>query len=242
MTTSIDRNSPVPLYYQVKQSLLEKLGNGTWKPGDLVPSEQELQETYGVSRITVRQALTELTHEGRFERHRGQGTFVANKSLVHNPSKRVSITELMNQQGITPDWQIRQRDFVTPLPNISEALGVRSNSKVYFVDFLLYADKEPIGRHLTYITKPVAESGNAASLSDLELGAFFRALPNREGTQINRTIQAVPASSEEAKLLKLRTGQPILSIEVTYADADGTPLEHLRANYRGDRFKFQLDI
>jgi GntR family transcriptional regulator len=95
---------------------------------------------------------------------------------------------------------------------------------------------------LTYITKPVAESGNAASLSDADLGAFFRALPNREGIQLNRTIQAVPASSEEAKLLKLRTGQPILSIEVTYSDADGNPIEHLRANYRGDRFKFQLDI
>jgi GntR family transcriptional regulator len=240
--TTLDRNSPVPLYYQVKQRLLEKLGDGTWKPGDLVPSEQELQETYGVSRITVRQALSELTHEGRFERHRGQGTFVANKPLVHNPSKRISITELMREQDIEPVWQIRQRDFVTPLPSIAETLGIRSNAKIYFVDFLLSADKEPIGRHLTHLTKPVAESGNVASLSDLELGAFFRALPNREGIQISRTVQAVPASSEEAKLLKVRAGFPILSIEVTYTDKNGNPLEHLRANYRGDRFKFQLDI
>lgn len=239
---TLDRNSPVPLYYQVKQSLLEKLENGIWKPGDLVPSEQELQETYGVSRITVRQALSELTHEGRFERHRGQGTFVASKQIVHNPSKRISITELMRQQGIEPEWKVRQRDYVTPLPGIQEKLTLRSNSKVYFVDFLLSADKEPIGRHLTYLTKPLAEAGNIVSLSDDDLGIFFRALPNREGTQISRTIQSVPASSEEAKLLKVRAGFPILSIEVTYSDADGTPFEHLRANYRGDRFQFQLDI
>ena len=239
---TIDRNSPVPLYYQVKQSLLENLENGTWKPGDLVPSEQELQETYGVSRITVRQALSELTHEGRFKRHRGQGTFVANKQLVHNPSKRVSITELMREQEIEPVWQIRQRDFVTPLPNIAEALGVRSNSKVYFVDFLLSANKEPIGRHLTYLTKATAEAGTVASLSDLEVGEFFRTLPNRDGIQVSRAIQAVPASSEEARLLKVKAGFPILSIEVTYSDANGNPIEHLRANYRGDRFQFQLDI
>lgn len=238
---TLDRNSPVPLYYQLKQILLEKLETGTWKPGDLVPSEQELQDTFGLSRITVRQALSELTHEGRFERHRGQGTFVANKQLVHNPSQRISITELMRQQGIEPVWQIRQRDYVTPLPHISEMLSVRANAKVYFVDFLLSADKEPIGRHLTYLTKPVAESGNVASLSDVELGDFFRGLPSREGTQIKRTVQAVPASTEEAKLLKVRAGFPILSIEVTYSDANGTPLEHLRANYRGDRFQFQLD-
>jgi GntR family transcriptional regulator len=239
---AIDRTSPIPLYYQLKQILLEKLESGIWKPGDLVPSEQELQESYGVSRITVRQALTELTYEGRFERHRGQGTFVANRQLVHNPLKRISITQLMREQGIEPVWQIRQRDFVSPLPHIQEQLGVHSNSRVYFVDFLLFANQEPIGRHLTYLTKAVVESGNAASLSDLELGDFFRALPNREGIQIHRTVQAVPASSEEAKLLKIRTGVPLLSIEVTYSDADGTPLEHLRANYRGDRFKFQLDL
>jgi len=238
----LDRNSPVPLYYQVKQILLEKLDKGTWKPGDLVPSEQELQELYGVSRITVRQALTELTHEGRFERHRGQGTFVANKQLVHNPEKRISITELMRQQEIEPEWIIRERDFVTPLPNIQERLGVRSNSKVYFVDLILHADGEPIGRHVTYIPKVVAETGNVASLSDAELGSFFRTLPNREGIQLNRTVQSVPASSEEAKLLKIRAGQPILSIEVTYSDTNGKPIEHLRANYRGDRFKFELNI
>ena len=167
---------------------------------------------------------------------------MANRPLVHNPAKRISISELMRQQDIEPEWQIRQRDFVTPLPNIQEQLGVRSNSKVYYVDYLLYADKEPIGRHLTYLTKAVAESGNVASLSDDDLGSFFRALPNREGTQINRIVQAVSASSEEAKLLKIRTGQPILSIEVTYSDMNGKPIEHLRANYRGDRFKFELDI
>jgi GntR family transcriptional regulator len=240
--TLVDRTSPLPLYYQLKQILLEKLESGEWKPGDLVPSEQELQDTYGLSRITVRQALSELTHEGRFERHRGQGTFVANKPLVHNPSKRISITELMRGQGIEPVWQIRQRDFVLPLPHIQEQLGARSNSRVYFVDFLLLADQEPIGRHLTYLTRAVAEAGNVASLSDLELGDFFRALPSREGIQIRRTIQAVPASAEEGRLLKVRAGTPILSIEVTYTDAEGTPLEHLRANYRGDRFKFQLDM
>ena len=148
----------------------------------------------------------------------------------------------MREQGITPDWVIRERGFVNPLPNIQEKLGVRSNAKVYYVEFLLGADKEPIGRHLTYLPKPIAESANVESLSDADLGAYFRTLPNQPGIQIARTIQAIPAGSSEAKLLKLRTGQPILSIEVTYSDAAGNPVEHLHANYRGDRFKFQLDI
>lgn len=240
--TTLDRNSPVPLYYQLKQIIMEKLESGVWKPGDLVPSEQELQDTYGLSRITVRQALTELTYEGHFERHRGQGTFVANKPLIHNPSQRISITELMRQQGITPDWQIRERGFIAPSPSIQERLQVKASERIYSVQFLLSANQEPIGWHLTYLPQPITEAEQVEKLSDNELGEFFRSLPNRNGLQINRTIQAVPAGSTEAKLLNIRTGHPILSIEVTYSDANGQPLEHLQANYRGDRFKFQLDI
>jgi len=240
--TTLDRNSPLPLYYQLKQIIIDKLESGAWKPGDLVPSEQELQSTYGLSRITVRQALTELTYEGHFERHRGQGTFVANKPLIHNPSKRISITELMRQQGITPDWQIRQRGFVSPAPNIQERLQVRANTTVYTVEFLLSANQEPIGWHLTYLPRPIAEAEQVETLSDEALGEFFRTLPNRPGLTIRRTIQAVPAGNTEARLLNIRPGHPILSIEVTYSDTNGQPIEHLHANYCGDRFKFELDI
>ena len=239
---TLDRDSPLPLYYQLKQIIIEKLESGAWKPGDLVPSEQELQNTYGLSRITVRQALTELTYEGHFERHRGQGTFVANKLLIHNPSKRVSITELMRQQGITPDWQIRQRGFVSPSANIQERLQVQASASVYTVEFLLAANQEPIGWHLTYLPSPIAAAEKVETLTDEALGEFFRTLPNRPELEVRRTIQAVPAGTTEAKRLNIRTGHPILSIEVTYSDASGQPIEHLHANYRGDRFKFELDF
>ena len=239
---TLDRTSPIPLYYQLKQIIIAKLESGAWQPGDLVPSEQELQNSYGLSRITVRQALTELTFEGRFERHRGQGTFVARKAIVHNPSKRVSITELMHEQGITPDWQIRERGFVAAAAPIQERLQLQASDPVYSVQFLLSANQEPIGWHLTYLPRPIAEAEQVETMSDNALGEFFRTLPNRPELQIRRTIQAVPAGTTEAKLLNIRTGHPILSIEVTYSDADGRPIEHLHANYRGDRFKFELDI
>ena len=242
MTTILDRNSPIPLYYQLKQLLTEKLDSGEWQVGDLVPSEQELQETYGLSRITVRQAFSELTHEGRFIRRRGQGTFVAPQQIVHNPEQRISITELMTEQGITPEWEIRERKFVAPLPHVKEVLGMNADQQAYCVELLLHANGEPIGRHLAYLPDQLAERDDLANIPEQDLRDYLRNLPNQSPIRVERSIQAMPASDIEAKLLKVKIGHPILSIEVTYKDVDGNPLEHLRANYRGESFKFELNM
>ncbi len=237
---NIDRESPLPLYYQLKKLIIEKLDSGIWKPGDLVPSEQELQETYGLSRTTVRQALAELTFEGRFTRHRGQGTFVSAREIVHDPLQRISITALMMQQGIEPDWQFISREYGTPFQPVQEALKIPADEQVYLVELLLRANGEPIGRHFVALANTV--NFNPSKATDEELRKYLRELPDREGIQINRTVQAIPAGSTEAGLLKIKPGEPVLSIQVIYSDSDGKPIEFLRANYRGDRFKFQLNI
>ena len=81
----VDRSSPLPLHYQLKQHLLEKIESGEWKPNDLIPSEQEMQTSFGLSRITVRQALSDLVYEGLLIRERGRGTFVAPPKMTHSP-------------------------------------------------------------------------------------------------------------------------------------------------------------
>lgn len=237
---TIDRESPLPLYYQLKQLIVDKLDSGEWKPGDLVPSEQELQETYGLSRTTVRQALAELTFEGRFTRHRGQGTFVAAREIVHDPMERISITALMRQQGIEPEWQFLSRGNGVPFQQVQEALGIPEDEKVYLVELLLRANGEPIGRHFVALTRHGKFDPDNAS--DEALRDYMRELPDRDGIRIRRTVQAVPAGTTEAGLLKIKPGEPVLSIQVVYSDSAGKPLEFLRANYRGDRFKFQLNI
>ncbi|MCS4585722.1 GntR family transcriptional regulator [Clostridium perfringens] len=72
----IDKNSPIPVYYQLKEMIKEKIADGTWQVGQCIASERELTEAYGVSRMTVRQALGELVQEGLLVREKGKGTFV----------------------------------------------------------------------------------------------------------------------------------------------------------------------
>lgn len=95
----VDRNSPLPLHYQLKQHLLEKIESGEWKPNDLIPSEQEMQNSFGLSRITVRQALSDLVYEGLLIRERGRGTFVAPPKMTHSLEERKSLTEFMTEKG-----------------------------------------------------------------------------------------------------------------------------------------------
>ena len=97
--TVLDRNSPIPLYYQLKNVLLTKIQQSEWQAGDLIPSEQELQETFGLSRTTVRQTLSELVNEGWLSRHRGRGTFVTHPTMTHNPIRRLGASEYLEQQG-----------------------------------------------------------------------------------------------------------------------------------------------
>ena len=87
----------------------------------------------------------------------------------------------------------------------------------------------------------LAERDDLANMTERDLRVYLRNLPNQGPIIVERSIQAVPAGDTEAKLLEVKAGHPILSIEVTYKDVDGNPLEHLRANYRGESFKFQLN-
>jgi GntR family transcriptional regulator len=236
----IDRNSPLPLHYQLKQILLEKIESGEWKPNDLIPSEQELQTLFGLSRITVRQALSDLVYEGLLIRERGRGTFVAPPKMTHSPEERKSLTEFMMEKGIKPGWQVIEKGFVAANKEVAANLKLPSNSRVYRIRRLRLADDEVIGHHTAYLPESVSSKINEAGL--LEGGSlnYIAHLPQMQTSHATRSIEAVAASDLDAKLLHLPLGSPVLMIQRVVLSAAGEPLEFLQARYRGDRFKYQI--
>lgn len=127
----IDRNSPVPLYYQLKQQM-EKIEKGEWKPGDSVPTEQELQQSYNLSRTTVRQALAEMVMvmEGRLIRQRGRGTYVAQPKFQHDPLRHRGIGQYLLEQGLTPGWKVLDARYIAALAEIAASLHLSRNARV----------------------------------------------------------------------------------------------------------------
>lgn len=239
---TIDRSSPVPMHYQLRQLLLAQIDAGAWKPGELIPSEQELQEQYGLSRTTVRQTLSELVFDGKLTRYRGKGTFVASGKFAHNPRNHQGLTYKLEEQGVRPGWQVLDERKVTAPLNVRAALNLPAKAAVTRIRRLRLADSEPIGHHTVYLPEVIAKQINRAALSEGESLRYLSHLPQLAESHASRTIEAVAADETDAKLLAVECASPILLIERVVLAADGTPLEYLQARYRGDRFKYQITL
>ena len=120
----IERESPIPLYFQLKQLLAERIKSGEWQPGTMLPTEEQLQEQYGLSRTTVRQAMKEMEFEGKITRHRGRGTFVSKPKISHSPDPRFNLTAYLTQQGMQPGWRVIAAEWVPAKAGEAERLAI----------------------------------------------------------------------------------------------------------------------
>src|ERR1700687_2665493 len=118
--SAIYRNSPLPRYYQLKEIMRERVRAGEWKPGDLIPSERELGETYGISRMTARQAITDLVNEGLFYREQGKGTFVSRNKITQQLIRLTGFSEDIKARGQRPGSKIISAKMVPADETIAE--------------------------------------------------------------------------------------------------------------------------
>lgn len=237
---TIDRDSPVPLYYQLKQWLSEQITGGTYKPGDMLPTEQQLQQEFGLSRTTVRQTLRELEVDGLVIRYRGRGTFVSKPKLSHSPEPRYSLSNFLKDQGMRPGWQVLTAEH-TPAPlEVARELKIKPKTQVFCLRRIRLANDEAIGYHRAYVSPDFAEAIDETAFST---GGSLRYLNGRghlEGSYADRILEAVPANDEEARLLRIEKGAPILLIQRVVISKTERPIEFFKGVYRGDRFQYQI--
>jgi GntR family transcriptional regulator len=230
----------LPLRHQLKQRLLEKIELGEWKPDDLIPSELELQEQFGLSRTTVRQALSDLVHEGLLVRERGRGTFVTPPKMTHSPDAHKGLTEFMLEQGITPGWEVLEAGFVVANKETAVNLNLPTGSRVYRLHRLRLAEEKPIGVHTAFLPEAIAAKINEDALLAGGSLHYISHLPQMMTSRASRTIEAIAASEPDVSLMQITPGSPILQITRIVRSSSGEPLEYLQARYRGDRFKYQI--
>ncbi|KPK03535.1 MAG: hypothetical protein AMJ56_18940 [Anaerolineae bacterium SG8_19] len=237
---TIDRESPIPLYYQLKELLAGRITSDEWQPGDMLPTEEQLQEQYELSRTTVRQALKELEFEGKISRYRGRGTFVSKPKISHSPDPHFNLTAYLTQQGMEPGWQVLSAGWVSATAEVADRLGVKAGSRVYQLQRLRMANEEPIGYHITHVIPALGEAIDENRLDQGGSLDYLHGPGQLEESYANRTIEAILASDETAKLLDVVKGSPILLIRRQVFNADGVPVEDMRAMYRGDRFQYRV--
>jgi len=233
----LDRQSVVPLYYQIQQRLREQIRSGELKPGQLVSSEQEISARLGVSRMTARQALKSLCSRGLAYSQRGRGTFVSRMKLEKNFRQLLSFSEEMKERGSRPRSKVLAFRRIRPDEEVAEALHLSPGEEVIFLRRVRIADSAPLCIEATHLpTRLCPELLESFEPS----GSLYQVLAERYGLRVHMADEVAEASvttGAEAKLLRVRVRSPVFRLTRTAYLHDGQPIEFVKSTYRGDRCK-----
>lgn len=235
----------LPKYYLVKKSIVEKIENEEFQPGEPIPSERELMEDYQVSRITIRKAIEELVAEGYLYKVQGKGTYVKTDEGSNNLFAITSCTEDVIRLGMTPSKKTVVSELVRANVKRAKALEITIDDNVYMIGRILYADKESLNYTLTFLPEKIFPGLTQKHAFDQE--SLYETIQNVykvKITKARRTMEAILAKDEIAEYLELKEGSPIILFRcVTYGIVNGKeiPIENFKCYYRTDKFKFYID-
>ncbi|RSL32176.1 GntR family transcriptional regulator [Salibacterium salarium] len=237
----IDKNSPLPIYYQIQEMIRKKIESSEWEPGDMLPSERIFAEDFDISRMTVRQAVTELANEGLLRREKGKGTFVTEPKIEQTLQGLTSFTEDMKDRGLKPGSDLIQYSVLTPSKPVADTLQMNDTKQIHEIKRIRLADEVPMAFETTSINSDIV----GELPEDIENHSIYYILEKEKGLKIGngeQTFESSLARKEEADFLGIREGDPILLIRrITYLD-DGTPFEYVKSAYRGDRYRFTIKM
>jgi len=242
--SDITNTEGIPLYIKIRESLRERILSGELERGQRLPAEDELAAQFGVSRMTVRQGISELINDGLMYRRHGVGTFVSFPHIERDHSRLTNFFDNSNLQGIKAEAKILSVTVIPAKPKIAKALMISSQEPVINIETLRKADDVPITLHDAYIPQylfPDLTGGDAEVLDVQNLWTKFE----QYGYPVNRAVQKLEAqlaNQELAAILKIQPGAPILYKERTvYAD-DGTPVEFTYCYNRGDMYSLTVTL
>lgn len=237
----LDKRHPLPMYYQLKELIREKIAAGEWQPGDLIPSERELSERYSISRMTVRQALTELANDGLLHRDQGRGTFVARPKIRERLSRLTSFTEDMRARGKQASAQVLRLEMVPAGAKVADALQIEFAQPVALIKRLRLADAEPVGIECCHLSFEGCETVLQEDLS----GSLYELLGKRFGLVpiwAQEELEAGVCGPREAQTLGMQRGEPVLLIRRWTFDQDQRPIEYVESVYRGDKYVLSVEL
>ncbi len=225
----------IPLYYQLKEYLLKDIKEN-YQPGDMLPSEGEIERKYGVSRITVRKAVEELAREGIVTKKQGKGTFVQEQKVLYEANIIGSLTQRLRQQDYKLETRSIEYIYIDDEHHVKDLLGC---DRLLCIKRYRTLDGKPFALMLNYIDAArvphVEEKFDIESLYDFyarECGIrFFYA---------EETVEAKAANKEQARQLEIDDGAPLLSLQRLSYDKDHKPTEYSDIVIKADMYQHKI--
>jgi len=244
MTAQLHRHfatsRPLPLYVQIKDALRGQIFDGTYVAHDRLPSENELMSAFGVSRITVRQALGDLEKEQLIFKVPGKGAFVSQPKPFQQLARLRGFAEAMADQGREAFNRVVGHATVMADATLAARLQVPEGSPLVEIRRVRHADRQPVSLDVTYVRR---ELGERLAREDLATRDIFVIIENDYATPLGHadlSIDAISADPVLARHLEVAPGAPILRMErLTWSKA-GQPIDFEYLYYRGDSFSYQI--
>ncbi|MEW8955780.1 GntR family transcriptional regulator [Clostridium sp.] len=231
----IDKSSPIPVYYQLKEDIKKKISQGVWKVGKCIDSERELSEGYGVSRMTIRQALGELVHEGILVKEKGKGTFVCEPKVKQKDM--MSFSEIVNKLGMNLRTEIISFETINTPEHMEDIFPFEH---VYKINRMRIVDNEKVANEIVYI--PCDYCGYIDE--DMLKGSLFNMLKNF-GYSIQyaeSSIEAIIMNNELKKLFNVDDPVPLIKNISKNRDINDKVIFIEEAIYRSDKYILEVNI
>jgi GntR family transcriptional regulator len=243
MSRTIDPYNALPKYNQLASILRQKIEDGEWPPRTPIPSERQLEVIYNISRTTIREAIDHLVRQGYLYREHGRGTFVSPQKLQKGLMELTSFSEDLLKRGIQPGQIIRAMDWIEAPAKIAQKLEVPTGTRLLRIERIRLGDEVPIGLQTSYLA--LAEG---QEISEAELrsgGSLYRMLQEKLNiipSEADETLEVTLATLDEADLLQVVEGAPLLLSERVLFAQDRRPVEYVKILYRGDRYQYYVRL
>jgi len=235
----VDRNGSVPLHVQVAEQLESAIARGEWEAGERIPTEEDLCSTYGLSRPTVRQAISTLVDKGLLVRKRGVGTQV----LPSRVTRQVALSSLHSDlaaSGHRPRTKVLLLEVIPASGEVLEVLHTQPGAEVWHVRRLRFDGAAPLAIMENWIPRDVVD----LTLEALTQGSLYELL-RESGVHLkiaHQRISAQEATADQAELLTVPKRFPLLRMERTAFDSTGRVVERAVSLYRSDSYSFETTL
>jgi len=236
----LDRKQGRTVYSQIAKILEKKyIQNG--RPGDRLPSENNLAKDFGVNRHTIRRAVDELVSAGILVRLHGVGIFISEKHLDYKLKSKTRFTATLQEMGMTTDSEVIRKNVIEAPEKLAESLKLKNDKEILWIDTLRYADGRPLCVISHFI--PLIPFGD--SLKGYKSGSLHQVLIEKFGAlvRIESLVTADVVIEEDAKLLGISKNEPILRVKsLNVLEKDNTPVEYAVTRFRGDQVQLRIDL
>lgn len=235
------KDSPIPLYYQLKELIHEEIEDEVYRPGDPIPTEKDLCAIYGISRMTVNKAIMCLVNEGLLYRLQGKGTFVAEYKKNHQLNQLKGFTDDMSGRGFKVETKILSFITVVATKNKRFHLNLEGDqNKLIEMRRLRLLDNEPHSLETVWIPLELCPDLKLELIEGNSLYSVFRDRYKYVLATAKQTIEPIAISDYESELLRTRKNSLALLFRRTTSLDDGRIIEYTKAIYRSDKFKYEL--